>query len=622
VLEPAPVLDHDDRRPPARPTIAAPGAGEELRFMAQQRVQRRLAAIMAADVVGYSRLIEADEEGVRARLRSLHAELIDPAIAAGGGRIVKTMGDGLLVEFASAIDAVRSALDIQAALARSNAELGGDRRIELRIGINVGDIIVEGDDIHGDGVNVASRLEGLCEPGAAYVSGTVFDQAAGKLDAAFDDLGEKTVKNIARPVRVYRVSRGADAAPGPAAAARAPLSLPDKPSIAVLPFDNMSRDPDQDYFADGVAETITAALSRIRAFFVIARNSAFTYKGRAENVRTIGRDLGVAYVLEGSVQRAGDRLRITVQLIETEGGAHLWAEKYDGALDDIFDLQDRITEQVAGALEPSIRLAEIERAQRRRPQELGAYDYTMRAMRHVWMLERAEAALALELLEKALEIDPDYPLALALAGWCWAQRSVYNWADDIAAAKANSLALAEKAASLSSDDPLILAVLGAVHTFSRNYGAARVLLERAVAIDPNSAWALSRLGWLEVYCDHPDEATALFERALRLSPLDPMNFNNYVGLAAARQVAGDDSAAADLFQRALAERPNALWIHRNLAPVLQAAGRLEEARKSRDALIAAYPDLTIAKFREALVFSPRLLDRLAEQMRALGIPEE
>jgi adenylate cyclase len=243
-------------------------------------------------------------------------------------------------------------------------------------------------------------------------------------------------------------------------------------------------------------------------------------------------------------------------------------------------------------------------------------------MRHVWMLERADAALALELLEKALEIDPDYPLALALAGWCWAQRSVYNWADDIAAAKANSLALAEKAASLSSDDPLILAVLGAVHTFSRNYGAARVLLERAVAIDPNSAWALSRLGWLEVYCDHPDEATALFERALRLSPLDPMNFNNYVGLAAARQVAGDDSAAADLFQRALAERPNALWIHRNLAPVLQAAGRLEEARKSRDALIAAYPDLTIAKFREALVFSPRLLDRLAEQMRALGIPEE
>jgi adenylate cyclase len=589
--------------------------------MPEKRVQRRLAAIMAADVVGYSRMIEADEEGVRARLRGLRAEEIDPRIAADGGRIVKTMGDGILVEFPSAVDAVRNALDILAAIRRRNADLSEQSRIEFRVGINVGDIIVEGDDIHGDGVNVASRLEGLCKPGEVYVSSTVYEHATGKLEASFDDLGEQTVKNIARPIRIYRVRASSEETAGANRIETARLPLPDKPSIAVLPFDNMSRDPDQEFFADGVVESITAALSRIRAFFVIARNSAFAYKGRAVNVSQIGRELGVAYVLEGSVQRAGARVRITVQLIETAGGAHLWAEKYDSPLDDIFDLQDRITEQVAGALEPSIRLAEIERVQRKRPQDLGAYDYTMRAIRHVWMLEKDEAGQALDLLEKALTIDPDYPLALALAGWCWAQRSVYNWVDDIAAAKANALARAEKAVNLSSDDPLILAVLGAVHTFARNYGAARVLLERAVAIDPNAAWALSRLGWLEVYADHPDAARVHFQRALRLSPLDPMNFNNYVGLASARQVAGDDNEAANLFLRALQERPNAHWIHRNLAPALYAAGRTAEAKASHDVLMASYPDLTVTKFKEAMVFTPRVLERISVQLRALGVPE-
>jgi len=266
-------------------------------------------------------------------------------------------------------------------------------------------------------------------------------------------------------------------------------------------------------------------------------------------------------------------------------------------------------------------LAEIERAQRKRPQDLGAYDYTMRAIRHVWMLEKEEAGQALDLLEKALSIDPDYPLALALAGWCWAQRSVYNWVDDIAAAKANALARAEKAANLSSDDPLILAILGAVHTFARNYGTARVLLERAVTIDANAAWAVSRLGWLEVYADHPDAARVHFERALRLSPLDPMNFNNYVGLASAQQVAGHDNEAANLFLRALQERPNAHWIHRNLAPALYAAGRTAEAQASLEVLMAHYPGLTIKRFKEAMVFTPRVLERIAEQLRALGVPD-
>jgi adenylate cyclase len=303
----------------------------------------------------------------------------------------------------------------------------------------------------------------------------------------------------------------------------------------VLPFDNMSAEPGQDYLANGIVEAITAALSCIRSFFVIARSSAFTYKGRAINVREIGKELGVAYLLEGSVQKAGDRLRITVQLIETEGGAHVWSSRYDGTIGEFFDLEDRITQQVAGALQPSIRRPRLSGRAEKRPQDLSSYDYTMRAMPHVWALEKDESAKALELLEKALNIDPEYPLALALAGWCHAQRSVYNWAEDLAASQAMARTLAERAANLSGDDPLILAVLGAVHTFVRNYGRARVLLERALALDPNCAWAWSRLGWVENYADQPHKAIENFERALRLSPIAPMNFNNYAGLGSARE---------------------------------------------------------------------------------------
>ncbi|MGH6932867.1 MAG: tetratricopeptide repeat protein, partial [Dongiaceae bacterium] len=368
-------------------------------------------------------------------------------------------------------------------------------------------------------------------------------------------------------------------------------------------------------------ESITAALSRIRSFFVIARNSAFTYKGKAVNVGDVGRELGVAYVFEGSVQRAGSRVRITVQLIETSGGSHVWAERYDGAIDNIFELQDRITEQVAGALQPSIRIAEIERARRKRPSDLGAYDYAMRAMPHVWALEKDESAKALQLLDKALAIDSNYPLAISLAGWCHAQQSVYNWSPDIARSQAEALKLAERAAQLSSDDPLILAVLGAVHTFVRNFGTARVLLERAVALDPNSAWAWSRLGWLEVYSDRPTNGIQHFERALRLSPLDPMNFNIYVGIAAAHDVALDYDKAVQFYRRALEERPHADWIYRSLAPTLCAADRLEEAKSAFARLISAYPDLTTAKVRMAIVFSPVYIDRMCANLRKLGLPD-
>ncbi|MDH5244958.1 MAG: hypothetical protein OEW98_00800 [Betaproteobacteria bacterium] len=599
------------------------------------REHRRLAAILAADVVGYSRLMGRDESGTVARLRENRRQHLEPVLERHGGRLVKLIGDGALVEFASAVDALGAAIEFQQAMVEVNRDQPEDSAILFRMGLHLGDLIVDGDDLYGDGVNVAARLEAVAPAGGIVISGNFHDAVNGRLKATFDALGSLALKNIERPVLAFNVkwqpadwpatSAAASAAPRAPSIARpydGPLALPDKPSIAVLPFDNLSGDPEQEHFADGVVDSITAALSRIRAFFVIARNSAFAYKGRPMNVREIGRELGVAYVLAGSVQRGGARVRITVQLIETAGGTHLWADKYDGSLDDIFDLQDRITQHVAGALQPSIRLAEIERARRKRPQDLGAYDYTMRAMRHVWLLEKDEATRGLELLGQALEIDENYPLALALAAWCWAQRSVYTWVDDITAAKARALHLAERAANQSADDPLILAILGAVQTFARNYGAARVMLERAVALDPNAAWALSRLGWLDVYADRPEQAKLHFEKALRLSPLDPINFNNYNGLASACVVAGDDKAAADLFTRALQERPNALWIHRHLAPALYGAGRLEEAYASRDALLAAFPGITVQKFREAMVFSPRVLDRIAGQMCALGIPED
>jgi adenylate cyclase len=584
--------------------------------MDEGRVERRLTAILAADVAGYSRLMGGDEEGTVAALKACRRELIDPKIAEHRGRIVKTTGDGALVEFASVVDAMRCAVDIQRGMVARNAGIANDKRVEFRMGVNVGDVIIDGGDIFGDGVNVAARLEVLAEPGGICVSARVQEDVRGKLDIAFADEGEQQLKNIAWPVRVYRVQLG-----GATSSARTALPIPDKPSIAVLPFDSLSAGPDQDYLADGIVEAITAELSRIRSFFVISRNSAFTYKGRATNARDIGSELGVAYLLEGSVQKAGNRLRITVQLIETEGGAHVWSARYDGTIDDIFDLQDRITEQVAGALQPSIRSAEIERSRRKRPQDLGAYDYAMRAMPHVWALEKEESTKALELLDKALAIDPEYPLALSLAGWCHAQRSVYNWADDIAASQALAGKLAERAAELSGDDPLILAVLGAVHTFVRNYGTARVLLERALTLDPNAAWAWSRLGWVENYSDRPERAFENFERALRLSPLDPMNFNNYVGMASAHEVAQDYDKAAALYRRALEERPHAMWIYRHLTSALSGAGRMQEAKEAYAVMMRSYPNLTVSKFKQAMVFSAPTVDRMADNLRKLGLPE-
>jgi TolB-like protein len=368
---------------------------------------RRLAAILAADVAGYSRLMGADEEGTLERLKALRHELLDPKIAEHKGRIVKTTGDGLLVEFASVVDAVRCAVGVQQAMPERNSGVAADDRIEFRIGINLGDVIVEGDDLYGDGVNIAARIEALADAGGVFVSNTVHDQVRDRLPFVFDDLGEQQVKNIARPVRVYRVQPGAPPA----------LPLPDKPSIAVLLFANMSGDPEQEYFADGMVEEIITALSRIRWLFVIARNSTFTYKGQAIDVKRVGRELGVRYVLEGSVRKGGGRVRITAQLIEAETGAHLWADRFDGSLEDVFELQEQVAISVAGVIEPALQAAETARAANRRTSDLTAYDLYLRAY-SIFFASSREWPQALALLEQAIARDPYYGPALARTAYC------------------------------------------------------------------------------------------------------------------------------------------------------------------------------------------------------------
>jgi len=378
----------------------------------QQRVERRLAAIMAADVAGYSRLMGEDEEGTLAALKAIRREIGDPMIAEHRGRIVKTTGDGLLVEFPSVVDAVRCAVEMQREIALRNTAIPQARRIEYRIGINLGDVIIDEQDIYGGGVNVAARLEALADPGRICVSRVVRDQVRDKLDFTFEDLGEQQVKNIARPVRVYRIPV-TEASP-----LRVSLPLPDKPSLAVLPFQNLSGDPEQEYFVDGVVEEIITAISRLPWLFVIARNSSFAYKGKSPDLRQVGRELGVRYVLEGSVRKAGKRVRITGQLIDTTSGAHIWADRFDGALDDIFELQDEVASHVVGAIEPKLRQSEIERAGRKPTESLDAYDLYLRALAQFHKYNEAGMREAVVLLKRALAIDPSYAPAAALTGWC------------------------------------------------------------------------------------------------------------------------------------------------------------------------------------------------------------
>jgi TolB-like protein/class 3 adenylate cyclase len=442
---------------------------------------RRLAAILAADVAGYSRLMGADEEGTLERLKALRAELIYPAIAEHHGRIVKTTGDGMLVEFASVVDAMRCATVWQRGMSARHAAERSDSRIEWRIGVNLGDIIIDDDDIFGDGVNIAARLEGLAEPGGICVSGGAHDQVRDKLDIKFEDMGEQQVKNIARPVRVYRILPQADAkAATPVAAPQVPPPLPDKPSIAVLPFQNISGDPEQEYFADGVVEEIITALSRIRWLFVIARNSTFTYKGQAVDVKRVGCELGVRYVLEGSVRKAGQRVRITGQLIDAVTGTHLWADRFDGSLEDVFDLQDKVASSVAGVIEPALQAAEMRRSAARPTTDLSAYDLYLRALAVFFPVTRERVFEALGLFERVIAIDPRYGPALSWAAVCHLRLFNDGWAETPAATRRKSVDLARQALQVAENDPGILTNAAFVlATFGEDIGAMIGLVDRA-----------------------------------------------------------------------------------------------------------------------------------------------
>jgi len=482
---------------------------------------RRLAAILVADIAGYSRLMGADEEGTLERLKTLRRELTEPKIAEHRGRVVKTTGDGMLVEFASVVDAVRCAVEIQRAMAERDGDVAATERLELRIGVNLGDVIAEGDDLYGDGVNIAARLETLAEPGQVFVSNTVHDHVRDRLPFAFEDLGEHQVKNISRAVRVFRVG---DAPTGkPREPASVALTLPHKPSIAVLPFANLSGDPEQEYFADGMVEDIITGLSRIKWLFVISRNSSFVFKGKSVDVKTVGRQLGVHYVLEGSVRKAGDRLRVMGQLIETAGAAHVWAERYDRAIEDIFALQDELTMSVIGAIEPNLRKAEIERSRRKRPDSLDAYDLYLRALPFASTAMPEDADKALPLLEESIRPEPDYAAAHAFIAWCHEQRYLRGGLHEKTREAASHHARAAIAAG--GDDAMALAMAGfVIGVVERDHQTALDAIDRALVLSPSLALAFGFSSIIRAWKGDSATSIAHAETALRLSPYDPLSY--------------------------------------------------------------------------------------------------
>jgi len=537
---------------------------------------RRIAAILAADVAGYSRLMGADEEGTHERLQAHLRELVKPKIAEHKGRIVKNTGDGFLAEFASVVDAVRCAVEIQRGMAEREPEVQEEQWIEFRIGINLGDVIVEEHDIFGDGVNVAARLEALAEPGGICISRMVRDNVRDKLNYAFEDLGEQQVKNITRPVRVYRVgsSSAAKQPKSPAAA----LPLADKPSIAVLPFANMSSDPEQDYFADGMVEEIITALSRIRWLFVIARNSSFTYKGQSVDVKQVGRELGVHYVLQGSVRKSSNRVRITAQLVEAETGAHLWADRFDGLMEDVFDLQDRVALNVASVIEPVLQSAETSRSVARPTTDITAYDLYLRAYA-THLSAGPQSGGALQLLDQAIERDPYYGPALALAAVCYGRRYTLGGSEDREADEGKAAALARRALQVTADDPAVLANAAYALTFlGEDIGAMIALVDRALALNPSFArgWYIS--GTLRLLADQLDTAIEHAENSLRLSPRERVGWAHYV-IGAAHFFSQRFEEAVPKFLLTMQEDPSGTTCYRILAACYAHMGRLKEARE-------------------------------------------
>jgi TolB-like protein/class 3 adenylate cyclase len=597
--------------------------------LSDERVERRLAAVLAADVAGYSRLMGADEEGTLARLKAVRRAIVDPAIAFHRGHIVKTTGDGMLIEFASAVDALRSAVEIQRSMAEQNAAEPPDQRIEFRIGIHVGDVIFDDSDIFGDCVNIAARLEGIAEPGAVCMSDDAYRQVRGKVEIACDDMGQQSLKNIAEAMRAWRVRltgqtpsavKSSSAVSQPRA-----LPLPDKPSIAVLPFQNMSGDPEQDYFADGMVEDIITALSRFTALFVIARNSSFTYKGRAVDVKVVGRELGVRYVLEGSVRKAPNRVRITGQLVDTATGAHLWADRFDGGLDDIFNLQDEVTESVVGAIAPAVEKAEIERAKRKPTESLDAYALYLRGLARLYQFaNRAANDEALRLFYSAIEFDRDFALAYGRAASCQADAKAQGWISGTPDEIAEVSRLARRAVELGKDDAVAVAAGGwALAYVVRDLDLGAALIDRALVLNSNLAEAWSFGGWVTLWLGEPEAAIERFAHAMRLSPLDPWVAGMRAGTAHAHFFLGRYDDAASWAAMALQYNPDHQPALRIGAASHALAGRLEQAQKAVVRLQQVYPTLCVSDLKTVLGPYRRVEDpsRYEEGLRRAGLPE-
>jgi adenylate cyclase len=591
--------------------------------MPDQPVERKLAAIFAADIVGYSRLMSRDEIGTLGRLKSLRT-VVDAIIASHRGRIFTTAGDSVVADFASAVEAVNCALAVQEATAAGDPAGDNGEPMRLRIGVHLGDVIVDGNNLLGDGVNIAARLETLAAPGTICVSRVVRDQVEGRLDCGFDDLGEQSLKNIERPVRAYRVGPRASGPPAgetPALPAASPtLPLPDKPSIAVLPFANLSDDPEQEYFADGMVEDITTALSKLRWFFVVARNSAFTYKGRAVDVKQVGRELGVRYVLEGSVRRGGDRLRITAQLVDAASGNHVWAERYDRDLADIFAVQDEITERVVAAIEPELYAAEHIRSQRKPPDSLDAWECVIRALSCIGQGTREANTEAEALCRRAIAITPSYGQAHSLLAWTL-MRGVF-WSGDLRAVLSEIAAASDLALKIDDRDPWAHCVLGILLFRRRRFEESQRAMRRALELNPNFALAHAFLGQPLIQQGYHEEAIRSAEQALRLSPQDRL-----VGSYAARTTALAHLAARRYpeciawartnIEKAPEELPGYLF----LTAALAMQGDMAAAAEARDTVLRLWPKFSLGWSRENTPIAGEIAERVYKALSKAGLPD-
>ena len=580
-------------------------------------MERRLAAILAADVVGYSRLMSNDEEGTLVRLKAHRDEVIDPAIAEHKGRIVKLMGDGMLSEFASVVDAVRCAVDIQEAMREHSADLAEEQRIQLRIGINLGDVIIDGDDIYGDGVNVAARLEALAEPGGICIASIVHESIGNRIEAEFGDAGEHQVKGIARPIHVWRWP-----ATGAVQAAQAPLALPEKPSIAVLPFDNMSSDPEQEFFAEGIAEDIITQLSKFHSLFVIARNSSFSFKGQALDVKSLSAKLGVRYIVEGSVRRAGNRVRITAQLVDAVTGAHLWAERYDRDLADIFAVQDEVTLAIVTAIEPTLGSAERKRARRQPTDSLDAWESYQRGMWHVYRFTAADNAEAQPLFRRAIERDPTFAPGYAGLAFALYLAVMLGFDGSGASSVAEAQEAARNAIILDPEDAFAQATAGRVHLMKGEHEAAISAAKKSLALSPNFASAYYGLAQALVHSGRPEAGIAAVDEAIRLSPRDPLLWGFLTTKAQAFLTMGRYGEALEWIRKALLQ-PNA-GVRSRMHEVIALAhlDRLDEARQALQRVYAIKSDFDMGFARAiAKMMHPLIAEMLIDGLRKAGLPE-